>query len=396
MREQTKYLSGEHPTRSPPTHPNALHILSNPPRTSLSNDFSAFTLGPPSTTILDRTDYATCSMNSRRYLNKSNSCLSKSATVRFFQSEYAIVRFASHTPLTIATELQSAQRRFEDVTGTKSVFSISVDAEEMSVVCAHSVFVEWVRTSYTSESHSLESPCVSRGWNMINVVWEVSKQNDDVLNMVSSPLSDAGISVFAISTFNTDYVMIKSQSVATAKRILKGCGHTIEEADANSTGSQTSTSRSDLASNDGWGSPASVPGNEAGRTSPWQSSLLMLDFSAPRVGTCRKVPPTATPRKSARAKLSFESSENMQNVGNSSLSPVPSEVAVKSVAPGCKNPSLWKTQMCWYFENGTCTRPKHKCMFAHGKDDLRKASPTISTSPLPKTRSRFFAPRLNK
>lgn len=43
-----------------------------------------------------------------------------------------------------------------------------------------------------------------------------------------------------------------------------------------------------------------------------------------------------------------------------------------STPPACKNPALWKTQLCWHFENGICARPIHKCMFAHGQDDLRR------------------------
>jgi hypothetical protein len=35
-------------------------------------------------------------------------------------------------------------------------------------------------------------------------------------------LADAGISIFAISTFNTDYILVKNEQVENALQILSG------------------------------------------------------------------------------------------------------------------------------------------------------------------------------
>jgi len=40
-------------------------------------------------------------------------------------------------------------------------------------------------------------------------------------------LADAGLSIFAISTYDTDYVLVKSQELDTVLRVLERAGHQI-------------------------------------------------------------------------------------------------------------------------------------------------------------------------
>jgi hypothetical protein len=49
-----------------------------------------------------------------------------------------------------------------------------------------------------------------------------------VLSSVLEPLAKAGISIFAISTFDTDYVMVKSEQLEAATKALRVAGHTVE------------------------------------------------------------------------------------------------------------------------------------------------------------------------
>jgi hypothetical protein len=46
-----------------------------------------------------------------------------------------------------------------------------------------------------------------------------------VLASVLGPLANAGVSVFAMSTYDTDYVMVKDKAVAKAMRVLRRAGH---------------------------------------------------------------------------------------------------------------------------------------------------------------------------
>ncbi|MFW6264758.1 MAG: ACT domain-containing protein [Bacillota bacterium] len=38
---------------------------------------------------------------------------------------------------------------------------------------------------------------------------------------MSSILGDAGVSIFVMSTYNTDYILIKEEDLASAERVLK-------------------------------------------------------------------------------------------------------------------------------------------------------------------------------
>jgi hypothetical protein len=48
-----------------------------------------------------------------------------------------------------------------------------------------------------------------------------------VLAAIATPLADAGISIFAISTFDTDYVLVKAADLANATAALERAGHEI-------------------------------------------------------------------------------------------------------------------------------------------------------------------------
>jgi len=46
-----------------------------------------------------------------------------------------------------------------------------------------------------------------------------------VLSSFLRPLADAGISIFAVSTFDTDYVLVKSEAQELALAALRAAGH---------------------------------------------------------------------------------------------------------------------------------------------------------------------------
>jgi hypothetical protein len=46
-----------------------------------------------------------------------------------------------------------------------------------------------------------------------------------ILASIADPLAAAGLSIFAISTFDTDYVMVKSRDLEAALEALKHAGH---------------------------------------------------------------------------------------------------------------------------------------------------------------------------
>jgi hypothetical protein len=48
-----------------------------------------------------------------------------------------------------------------------------------------------------------------------------------ILAAIADPLAEAGLSIFAISTYDTDYVLVKSRDLPTALEALERAGHRI-------------------------------------------------------------------------------------------------------------------------------------------------------------------------
>jgi len=47
---------------------------------------------------------------------------------------------------------------------------------------------------------------------------------------LATPLAGAGISIFAISTYDTDYVLVRSHDIERAVRALREGGHNVSDA----------------------------------------------------------------------------------------------------------------------------------------------------------------------
>ena len=86
--------------------------------------------------------------------------------------------------------------------------------EELSVVCREDVVPLDVRQE--------------RGWCSFMVEGPLALELTGVLSSVANPLAQAGISIFAISTFHTDYVLVKEDKLAAAVTVLEAAGHTIQ------------------------------------------------------------------------------------------------------------------------------------------------------------------------
>jgi hypothetical protein len=53
-----------------------------------------------------------------------------------------------------------------------------------------------------------------------------------VLDSLVSPLASAGVSIFAVSTFDTDYIMVKENQLKDAVQVLEGIGFTVRNHDS--------------------------------------------------------------------------------------------------------------------------------------------------------------------
>ena len=65
----------------------------------------------------------------------------------------------------------------------------------------------------------------SRGWRAIAVAGTLDFALTGVLASLASPLAAAGVSIFAVSTYDTDYVLVKKDTLDRAVEALSAAGH---------------------------------------------------------------------------------------------------------------------------------------------------------------------------
>jgi len=62
------------------------------------------------------------------------------------------------------------------------------------------------------------------GWRIFQVAGPLEFSLTGILAAIAAPLANAGVSIFAISTFDTDYVLVKEENLARAVEALRGAG----------------------------------------------------------------------------------------------------------------------------------------------------------------------------
>ena len=50
-----------------------------------------------------------------------------------------------------------------------------------------------------------------------------------VLASVAAPLANAGISIFAVSTYDTDYLLVSDEDLQEATKVLETAGHVVRQ-----------------------------------------------------------------------------------------------------------------------------------------------------------------------
>ena len=129
----------------------------------------------------------------------------KRLAFRAVAGRYSIVRLAAGA--TLPAWLAGASGSFLTITRT---------AAETSVVCAD----EFVPDDERAE----------RGWALIELVGPFSFCEVGVLAAVAQPLAVARVALFAISTFDTDYLLVRSEMLAQACETLVAAGHRAQPA----------------------------------------------------------------------------------------------------------------------------------------------------------------------
>jgi hypothetical protein len=96
---------------------------------------------------------------------------------------------------------------------TAKWFSVTRTADEVSIVCPQTVVPAGVKCE--------------PNWRCLRVAGAMPFSMVGVLASLTAPLAHAGIGVFALSTFDTDYLLVPAKDFDKALHALRQHGHTI-------------------------------------------------------------------------------------------------------------------------------------------------------------------------
>ena len=122
-----------------------------------------------------------------------------SLTLSLLDATFAICRFPAGTPVAAPTP---------------GPFSLLVQAaEETTLVCP------------LDKAPSAAE--IDAGWRCLRIEQSFDFSVPGILASVLAPLAQAGIGIFATSTFSTDYVLVKAGDVEQAMAALSDAGHRV-------------------------------------------------------------------------------------------------------------------------------------------------------------------------
>lgn len=97
--------------------------------------------------------------------------------------------------------------------GVTDFASITRTTEELSIVCREGIVPAGVK----------QEP----GWRAFKVEGPLDFSLTGILASLLDPLAKAGISTFAVATFNTDYVLVQEAKAEAARAALQSAGHAV-------------------------------------------------------------------------------------------------------------------------------------------------------------------------
>jgi uncharacterized protein len=94
-----------------------------------------------------------------------------------------------------------------------ALWSVTRTSDELSILCAAAAVPADVRA---------EGP-----WRALRVTGTLDFALVGILSSIAAPLAAASVSIYAISTFDTDYVLVRATQLAEAVAALRAAGHTV-------------------------------------------------------------------------------------------------------------------------------------------------------------------------
>jgi uncharacterized protein len=115
--------------------------------------------------------------------------------------------------------------------------------QERYAICrlnADAPFPEWAKGNFVSLSRTQDELSIvcpqdnvpttvkhEADWCVLQVAGPMDLSVVGVLASLTRPLADAGVNLFAISTFDTDYLLVKTEKYDAAKVALEKAGHKV-------------------------------------------------------------------------------------------------------------------------------------------------------------------------
>jgi hypothetical protein len=104
----------------------------------------------------------------------------------------------------------SPESDWKDLAPAGGFFSVTATGDELSVV---------------TEEGRLTNMRSEKGWRCLKVHGPFEFGVTGVIASLSNCLADTGIPIFVVSTFDTDYILLKEAYLESAKKALAACGH---------------------------------------------------------------------------------------------------------------------------------------------------------------------------
>lgn len=99
-------------------------------------------------------------------------------------------------------------------------FSITRTDEELSLVC--------LQENADLDEFGEDAKC-EKEWRILKVEGPLDFSLVGILANLSCIMKEAGVSIFALSTYDTDYIMVKEDKAEAALKALKEYGHEVVE-----------------------------------------------------------------------------------------------------------------------------------------------------------------------
>ena len=96
--------------------------------------------------------------------------------------------------------------------GMSGLFFIGSTDAELSLVC---------ETDRTPERTLARED----GWRAMRVAGQMEFSLTGILSRIATTLADAGVPIFAVSTYDTDYILVKREHLDRAVEALKAAGY---------------------------------------------------------------------------------------------------------------------------------------------------------------------------